>query len=368
MGDIIAVTIPKWGLTMEEGTVVGWHAAEGDSVEAGKDLVDVESSKIANVVEAPASGVLRRITGQPGTLLPVGALIGVIADAGVADAEIDAFAADFQARFADQIKTQDKGPSGPQVAQIGGKPIAYDVYGDETAPALVFIHGFGGDRNNWLFTVGALKDRFRIVALDLPGHGASAKEVGGGSLDSLADTVAGLMDHLAISTAGVLAHSMGAGVALALAAKAPARVSSLALLCGFGLGGTLNRDYIAAFLEAERRKEMKAAAEMLFADTELVTKDLVENLLNFKRIDGVQSALETLAANALSDASAAGVQAGLGGLTVPRLAIWGASDQVVSQPASPPPGFDQVVIDAAGHMPHMEAAPLVNERLNAFFR
>lgn len=89
--DIQLIEIPKWGLSMEEGTVNQWLINEGDSFETGDELVEIESSKIVNVVEAHFSGTLRRIIAKSGETLPVGVPIGVAADASVTDEEIDAY-------------------------------------------------------------------------------------------------------------------------------------------------------------------------------------------------------------------------------------------------------------------------------------
>lgn len=97
MSGIIAVTMPKWGIEMTEGTVNGWTASLGQAVSRGDPLVDVETEKIVNTVEAPGSGVLRRQLAQSGDVKPVGALIGVLAEPGVSDAQIDAFVASFRA-------------------------------------------------------------------------------------------------------------------------------------------------------------------------------------------------------------------------------------------------------------------------------
>ena len=46
---------------------------------------------------------------------------------------------------------------------------------------MLLVHGFGGDRNSWLFIQEPLAAEHRVYALDLPGHGTSAKDVGDGS-------------------------------------------------------------------------------------------------------------------------------------------------------------------------------------------
>jgi pyruvate dehydrogenase E2 component (dihydrolipoamide acetyltransferase) len=96
VSQIIAVTMPKWGIEMTEGTISGWTAAVGQAVAKGEPLLDVETEKIVNTVEAPAAGVLRRQIAAVGDVRPVGALIGVIADAATSDADIDAFVAGFK--------------------------------------------------------------------------------------------------------------------------------------------------------------------------------------------------------------------------------------------------------------------------------
>lgn len=87
------LTMPKWGLTMEEGTLAKWLKEEGDQIELGDSIAEVETDKIVNVLEATHPGVLKRKIAEEGDELPVGALLGIIADASVTDQEIDAFLA-----------------------------------------------------------------------------------------------------------------------------------------------------------------------------------------------------------------------------------------------------------------------------------
>jgi pyruvate dehydrogenase E2 component (dihydrolipoamide acetyltransferase) len=94
---INAITMPKWGIEMTEGTITGWRVGEGLRVERGAEILDVETDKIVNAVEAPAAGVLRRILAGEGETQAVGALIGVIADEQVSDADIAGFIDSFVA-------------------------------------------------------------------------------------------------------------------------------------------------------------------------------------------------------------------------------------------------------------------------------
>jgi pyruvate dehydrogenase E2 component (dihydrolipoamide acetyltransferase) len=94
--DIYPVTVPKWGIEMQEGTIVDWHVDEGSEISAGDELIDVETDKIVNTMEAPISGVLRRRLVEKGETLQVGALLGVIATAEVDDSAIEEFISGFK--------------------------------------------------------------------------------------------------------------------------------------------------------------------------------------------------------------------------------------------------------------------------------
>lgn len=76
------VIMTKLGLTMKEGTVVNWLKKEGERVEKGEALVEVETEKISTELEAPASGVLLKITAQKGAIVPVSGLLGIIGEPG----------------------------------------------------------------------------------------------------------------------------------------------------------------------------------------------------------------------------------------------------------------------------------------------
>ena len=72
------INLPKWGMGLEEGTVVQWLKAEGDKVRKGEPIVEVETAKATQEVEAPASGTLVKILVAVGETTAVNTEIGVI--------------------------------------------------------------------------------------------------------------------------------------------------------------------------------------------------------------------------------------------------------------------------------------------------
>lgn len=92
MSEIKTLEIPKWGLSMEEGTVAQWLIEEGTSFKKGDEICEIETTKIVNVLEAPFDGTLRQILAHAGDTLPVGGLIAICAEADISDSEIQNFA------------------------------------------------------------------------------------------------------------------------------------------------------------------------------------------------------------------------------------------------------------------------------------
>jgi pyruvate dehydrogenase E2 component (dihydrolipoamide acetyltransferase) len=97
MSKIHPITMPKWGIEMQEGAITTWHVDVGSAVSRGAPLLDVETEKIVNTVEANIDGTLRRVIGSVGDTLPVGALVGVVCEGEVPEADIDRFVREFKA-------------------------------------------------------------------------------------------------------------------------------------------------------------------------------------------------------------------------------------------------------------------------------
>jgi pyruvate dehydrogenase E2 component (dihydrolipoamide acetyltransferase) len=355
------IVMPKWGLSMSEGKLTGWLKQPGSTVKVGDELLEVETDKIANVVEAGDAGILRRVIGEADTVYPVKALLGVLADADVKEAEIDAFVASYVTPAADKDE-DDQASLKYEFAELTAGIVRYAKRGEGTPP-VILIHGLGGDLDNWLFNIDALAEAATVYALDLPGHGQSAKTLADPTISGLAKSLLGFMDTVSIDAAHLIGHSMGGAIAIRTALDAPLRVKSLALICPVGLGPEINRDYISAFVSASSRRELKPVLEMLFADKALVSRQMVEDLLKYKRIDGVEEALRALSRDLVEGAARQSLlSAARDALKVPTLVVWGSEDRILpATQATALGGTAKVeVIDGAGHMVQMEAANRVN--------
>ncbi|MBT9557746.1 MAG: alpha/beta fold hydrolase [Myxococcales bacterium] len=242
-------------------------------------------------------------------------------------------------------------------------------------PAVVLIHGFASALDAWDTVVPALESHHRVIRLDLKGFGWSDRPEGDYSPDAQAQLVLGVMDQLGVSSAAVVGHSWGASVALALALRAPERVSRLALYDAWAYSEQLPTFFWWAradgfgdalfWLFYEQRTEDRMA--MAFHDPRFVTQEL---------IDAVDAALErpgTLAASlaAARDQRYEEVQHRYRTIVTPTLLVWGREDLVSplwvgERLARELPNARLVSYGDCGHFPMIEARHASNRDLIEF--
>jgi pimeloyl-ACP methyl ester carboxylesterase len=114
--------------------------------------------------------------------------------------------------------------------------LSAQVWGDETLPTLLALHGWLDNAGSFARLAPLLATRFRVIAVDLPGHGHSDHLAPGASYHYLdyVQAVLAVADALQLDHFSLLGHSLGAGVAALVAAAAPARIERLLLIEGLG--------------------------------------------------------------------------------------------------------------------------------------
>ncbi|WP_101757960.1 2-oxo acid dehydrogenase subunit E2 [Oceanicoccus sp. KOV_DT_Chl] len=124
MTKLYALTVPKWGMSMEEGEISEWRVAVGDQISVGDEIVDIETSKIVNTAESTASGTLVRIIANTGETHLVGTLLAIVADGETTDADIDAFIAAFVPDAGSSALAKSSVTDGSAPAPDAAKPAA----------------------------------------------------------------------------------------------------------------------------------------------------------------------------------------------------------------------------------------------------
>jgi len=210
-------------------------------------------------------------------------------------------------------------------------------------------------------------ERHPVIALDLPGHGGSDAKLPGTSLPALAQFVARFLDQAGVEgRVHLVGHSMGGAIALQLALDSAARVASVALVSPAGLGDEINTGYTNGFVQAQSRRELKPVLEQLFADPALVSRQMVDDMLKYKRLDGIEPLLSELGAALFAENRQTTVLAGrLQALDKPLLVFWGEDDRVIpaAQAANAGPQAEVIRFAGTGHMAMLEKASEVNAAL-----
>ncbi len=249
-------------------------------------------------------------------------------------------------------------------------PLSYLELGRPEAPAVVFIHGFGADLLTWQLCLVPLASKFRVIAIDLPGHGRSSPDVGPATLDFMTHWLDEAFAVLGIHDAHIVGHSMGAKIALGYVLAKPERVLSLSLIAPAGLGGEFHHDTLDAYLSVNTSEAANELAQHLLGPKgEGLTASLSRSLQEAAADPVRARALEAL----LGNAKAYGLALSPEGLDWSRVRcpvqiLWGDHDRLIPMPEAYrlPKSAPVHLITGAGHLPHMEAASAVVHHLKEF--
>jgi 3-oxoadipate enol-lactonase len=211
------------------------------------------------------------------------------------------------------------------------------VDGPEDAPVVVLGNSLGAARGMWDPQVPALAERYRVVTYDMRGHGASPAPAGPYTLDDLVDDLVALLDRIGAGRAHVAGLSLGGMVGLRLAAREPARVHRLAVLCTSAKTepqGFLDR---AAAVRANGTAPIAPAVVSRWLTPSYAAEhpDLVarlEGMIAGCDDEGYAACAEVVAGIDLRD--------DLARITAPTLVISGAEDQAL------PPAHQEAIAEA----------------------
>ena len=415
------VILPRVDMDMAEGKVAHWYVKDGETVKKGQVLFEIETDKATMEVDSPVDGVMHGINTEIGVSMPVGQVIGWILAPGEAPpaaaptpqaqapAEVPAAGAiatpstvpapantslDPQLLRATPLARSLARSAGIDLASLAGsgpdgRVLGRDVQaaGSGRAPAarpdlhlpwlrrgtgtpLLLIHGFGADQGSWRPLLQQLPEGRPVLAVDLPNHGKSAPR----SVASLQDLARQLLDRLdaeGVDAVHLLGHSLGGGVALALAQLAPQRVRSLTLLAPAGLGPEIDGGFIDGLVQAGDEAALKAAMTALFHDPAGLTGGFVATAFQQLQSAERRAALAGMAQQLMpAGRQSQNLRDVLDGLAVPVQLVWGRGDRIIPMrhALDTPVNVGLHLLARVGHLPQVEAVEQVAALLGPLLR
>jgi pyruvate dehydrogenase E2 component (dihydrolipoamide acetyltransferase) len=236
----------------------------------------------------------------------------------------------------------------------------------DAADTIVFIHGLGGSQSTWASVLGDFAETYRIVAVDLPGHGGSDKpeaDAADYTIAGLAAAIGEVIEQRDLAPAVLVGHSLGGAAALQLTLDRPKLVRALALVNSAGLGSEISGDLLDRIEAEPSREEARRLLELFFANQRFVLDRGVDDMYASRVAPGADQAIKAIAAEAFDRSGQKVVFVDrLGEIEVPILLVWGELDRVVparhavaAMQANPVSWLE--VFEGVGHVPQVEAAP-----------
>ena len=267
--------------------------------------------------------------------------------------------------------TIDKGPGETCEATISdtdGVAIAYDVRGSGST-ALVFIHGWCSNRTFWREQLDEMAKDYRVVAIDLPGHGGSGRTREKWSLASFASDVTTVVETLDLERVVLIGHSMGGHVSLEAARLLPERVIGV-------VGVDTFRDVEEEEDQPEMMERVIAAFEADFEGTmrafmpRLFSPNAAPELVQWAA-DNSANADPVMALAIMRELAGIDEKQLLSSVGVPVRCVYAASSDSSESSAFVETNgkyadFDAVFVDGVGHFLHLENPETVNRHLLTF--
>lgn len=269
------------------------------------------------------------------------------------------------------LQAQYQTPASRYLDLPGGLKVHYRDQGNPTGPVLVLVHGFSANVDAWERWVKRLSAKYRIVTLDLPGHGLTQAPKGFQvGPTTFVDTVQAVADHLKLGKFIIAGNSMGGGVAWQYALAHPERLDGLVLVDSGGWsrpkdskGGPLifkimgNPVGRALVKNLDASRVIRAGLEDAYLDKALVTDALLRRYVDLARAPGHRDILLGLQGSSYRTAT----PELLATIKIPTLVMHGRQDKLIPFAngeafARAIPGATLIAYDGVGHVP-MEQIP-----------
>ncbi len=394
--------MPRMGETMEAGKLVAWLVEPGVPFQRGQEILEVETDK--TVVEFPAlgDGVITETLVEIGDLVAVGTPVARV-DVGEGADWTDDGSGEASTRSGIECPpvavapTPDTGknpgggllratPLARRIAEASGIDLTVVVgtgrrgrierrdvetvvwntrdtgqvagltcleAGPATGAPVVFVHGFGADHIAW----GGVQSKLaragrRTLSFDLPGHGTTGLEAGG--ILDLAGPVARALAELGTGPVHLVAHSMGAIVAVQLADMADP--CSLTLIAPTGLGHSIDASFLRGFAGAESPGEIALLLERVTEGPHGLSDAMITDIHRVV----AERRLTRLAASLVGGSGqAVSIRTSLASLAerIPVHMILGHRDRIIDwrEALDVSPRIATHHLPRVGHTPHWEA-------------
>jgi len=240
----------------------------------------------------------------------------------------------------------------------------HEVRGPSDAPPVLLVPSLGTALGQWDRLAAALVDRFRVVRLDIRGHGGSPAPRGPYTVDDLADDVLALADRLGLDRFALVGLSIGGAIGQTVAVREPERLTALVACCtGPRLGDPADWRERAARVRADGTSWLVESATARWFTPEFVAAhpgevERIVRMLLTTPPEGYAACCEALAGFDLTHQ--------LGDIVAPTRVVVGSEDPVAppdlgQRMADAVSDADLVVLDAAGHLANVGQP----ERFNA---
>ncbi|PZU83929.1 MAG: acetoin dehydrogenase dihydrolipoyllysine-residue acetyltransferase subunit [Shinella sp.] len=225
---------------------------------------------------------------------------------------------------------------------------------------LVLLHGFGADLNNWRGMLSGVRSEWPVLALDLPAHGRSERQVPP-DLDRMAAQVEATLATEGVEPAVLAGHSFGGALAARIAARGSLDLRGLCLFAPAGLGPEINASFVEGLLRAKTARSLRPWLELLAHDPATISEVFLEAVIEQRRDEELTAAMQRFSQVFFPDGTQSfSIRSDLARLKHLVRIIFGRQDRILpfSHTRGLPGNVALHALDDCGHMPHLEQPSL----------